>query len=271
MTSNDNKMPKKRDQAPPRVKPPQEGRARPWPLKIYTLGRFSVVRDGKPVPLSRKGQKKPLDLLRALISYGARDVSEEKLAEMLWPDADGDAAKVSLKTTLHRLRGLVGHEPIVVAEGKLTLDAHHCWVDVWALERRLSQLLEAPLAAIAAGDEQQLLALYHGPFLHDDDLPYALSTRERLRSKFLRAMDHVAQGLCAMRACDAALLCFQKGIEVDPLAERFYRGLMECYGCLQRPAEGLEVYEHCRQTLARELGVAPSAETEALAKALREI
>jgi len=53
-------------------------------------------------------------------------------------------------------------------------------------------------------------------------------------------------------------------VKVDPLAERFYRGLMHCYQCLKRPAEGLAVYERCRQTLERELGVGPAAETERL-------
>jgi len=260
-------MSQKQDQAQPSA---VELGAQPLPLKIFTLGRFSVVKEGEPVRLSGKGRNKSLDLLKALISYGARDVSEEKLAETLWPDAEGDAAMASLKATLHRLRSLIGHEAVVVAAGGITLDAHRCWVDIWELERRLTQLLEAPLPAIVAGEEQQLLALYHGPFLRDTDSTYAIGARERLRSKFLRAMEHVGQGLCAARACEAALLCFQKGLEVDPLAERFYRGLMECYDCLQRPAEGLAVYEHCRQTLARELSVAPSAETEAVAKALRK-
>ena len=60
-----------------------------------------------------------------------------------------------------------------------------------------------------------------------------------------------------------------EGLEVDPLAERFYAGLMRCYVCLERPAEGLAIHEQCRQTLQRDLGVAPYAETEALARALR--
>jgi len=244
--------------------------AHAWSLRIYTLGRFSLVKDGSPVRLHGQRQKKPLDLIKALVSYGGREVSEEKLAEALWPDSDGDAGKSSLKATLHRLRGMIGREAIVVAESRLTLDAQRCWVDVWALERRLTQLLDAPLRAIVAGQEQRLLALYHGPFLQDTDLPYAISKRERLCSKFLRAMERVGQALCEGRACEAALLCYRKGLEVDPLAERFYRGLMKCCDCLQRPAEGLAVYEQCRQTLARELGVGPSPETEALARSLRK-
>lgn len=244
--------------------------AQSWPLKIYALGRFSVVKDGTPIRLHGKGQKKPLNLLKALISYGGRDISEEKLAETLWPDAEGDAAKASLKATLHRLRRLIGGKAIIVAEGKLTLDARRCWVDEWALERQITRLLEDPLAAIAEGRERQLLALYHGHFLQDDDSSYVINARERIRSKFLRAMERVGQGLCEGRACEAALLFYRKGLEVDPLAERFYRGLMKCCDCLQRPAEGLAAYEQCRQTLARELGVKPSAETEALARSLRK-
>ncbi len=40
---------------------------------------------------------------------------------------------------------------------------------------------------------------------------------------------------------------------------------------LRRFAEGLEVHERCRKLLAAELRVAPSPETEALAKRMREV
>lgn len=39
----------------------------PWPLKIYTLGRFEIVRDGTPLVFSGKVQKKPLEMLKAEI------------------------------------------------------------------------------------------------------------------------------------------------------------------------------------------------------------
>ena len=40
----------------------------PWHLKIFTLGRFEIRVDGKPVQFSGKVQKKPLLLLKALIA-----------------------------------------------------------------------------------------------------------------------------------------------------------------------------------------------------------
>ncbi|HDH12045.1 MAG TPA: hypothetical protein ENG83_07600 [Nitrospirae bacterium] len=76
----------------------------PWRVKIYTLGRFSVVVDDTPVHLSAKGRKKPLWMLKALITLGGREVAEEKIAGALWPDAKGDTAHSAFTTTLSRLR-----------------------------------------------------------------------------------------------------------------------------------------------------------------------
>jgi len=64
---------------------------------------------------------------------------------------------------------------------------------------------------------------------------------------------------------------YQRGIEIEPLAEPFYQSLMRACLALRRFAEGLEVHERCRKLLAAELRVAPSPETEALAKRMREV
>ena len=45
---------------------------RPWPLKVYTLSRFSLVRDGRKVEFSGKVQQKPLTMLKVLIALGGR-------------------------------------------------------------------------------------------------------------------------------------------------------------------------------------------------------
>jgi hypothetical protein len=91
--------------------PPDEERpsdAWPWPLRIYALGRFEVLRDGAPLAFRGKAQKKPLELLKTLVALGGEAVDASRLAAILWPDAAGDAAKVSFDSTLYRLRKLLG-------------------------------------------------------------------------------------------------------------------------------------------------------------------
>ena len=53
-------------------------------------------------------------------------------------------------------------------------------------------------------------------------------------------------------------------LEVDPSTEVFYQRLMQQYNLLGRFPEAIAVYQRCRQTLHSLMGVAPSAEINAL-------
>jgi LuxR family maltose regulon positive regulatory protein len=249
----------------------------PWPLKIFTLGRFGLVKDGKPVRFSGKVQKKPLALLKALITFGGREVSEEQLMDILWFEADGDVAHKSFATTLHRLRKLIGNEKAIqLQEGRLTLDPRYCWVDVWAFERILGQVDAAWKEGLAKNKIAQTIQLaekaiemYRGPFLAAEiDQPWTISFRERLRSKFLRNVGKLGLYWEQVGDFNKALNCYQKGLEVDDLAEEFYQRLIICYKRLGRRAEALTVYNRCRNTFSTVLGVEPSPVTEAICKSL---
>ena len=63
---------------------------------------------------------------------------------VLW-SAD-DAAVQALRTTLFRLRKLIGEEVILRQDGRLTLDPTCCWVDCWA-ERPLRSTTARPASA----------------------------------------------------------------------------------------------------------------------------
>jgi len=79
--------------------PPQAGESWPWPVKIHTLGRFSLQVDERPVPCHGKAQQKPLELLKTLIALGGRGIAKERLIDNLWPDTEGDKALRALDTT----------------------------------------------------------------------------------------------------------------------------------------------------------------------------
>ena len=153
----------------------------PWPLRIYTLGRFGIVKQGVRMLFTGKAQKKPLELLKALIAFGGREVPEARLADALWPDAEGDAAAQALATTLFRLRKLVGERVIRRQEGRVTLDPRYCWVDCWAFERLIADDSGDPSRRVA-----RIRELHQGPFLDGDAAPWAQPMRERLDRKLAR-------------------------------------------------------------------------------------
>lgn len=244
----------------------------PWPLKIYTLDRFGLVKDGKALRFSRKIQKKPLALLKALVALGGRDIPEERLTDILWPEAEGDLAHRSLTTTLGRLRLLLGNEKAIrIREGRLTLDNRYCWVDAWAFERILGK---AERMEQKDGRQTEIgrilsmaIGLYRGPFLPGEQ--WALATRERLRSKFMRAVEEAGRVYERAGEWAEAIACYRRGLEVDPLAEGIHRRLIACHLRLGDNAEAMAAYRRCRASLSSGLGVAPSPETERLVAGIR--
>jgi tetratricopeptide (TPR) repeat protein len=89
----------------------------PWPVKIYTLGRLEILCRNRPLKLSTKTPKKPLELLKLLLCRRQLGMTRVAAMDCLWPDTDGDRAIQNLNTTLHRLRKILGRDEIVVLEG----------------------------------------------------------------------------------------------------------------------------------------------------------
>jgi two-component SAPR family response regulator len=248
----------------------------PWPLKVYTLGRFALHKGDGPVQFSRKVQQKPLMMLKALVALGGREVLEERLTDVLWPESDGDLAHQSFATTLHRLRLLSGDEKTFpFREGRLTLDSRYCWVDAWAFEGLLRRAENAERQGTdrSPGSKflrlaEKAIALYKGQFLAGEAAHHwIVSPRERLRSKFLKVVGDVGRRWEIAGEWEKAAACYQTGLDADDLAEAFYRGLMVCLRRMGRDAEAQAAYQRCRKTLAARLGVNPSTETEAVFRA----
>ena len=219
---------------PPHDAPPTE--RWPWPVKITTFGGLTLSVNDEPVHWPRKAQHKPFDLLRVLIAYGGHRVPNHKLVDELWPDAEGDAAANALKTTLHRLRKLLGRDDAVqLREGQVSLNPAWVWVDRWALE----QCFQALDTATASPPRTRVLhsmdtvshlvrSLYRGRFLEKTDLPCALRPREILHRKYLRAIERLGEYYERMGLYEKAASCYEQAVEVDPAADRMYKKLLSC-------------------------------------------
>jgi two-component SAPR family response regulator len=258
-------------------KPSVEVEQWPWAFKIYTLGRFNLLKNDEPVRFSRKAQRKPIDLLKALIAFGGRSVSENQTIEALWPEAEGDVAHQSLSTTLHRLRRLLGRdETIRRQEGKLSLDDRLCWVDIWAIEHLLAcaetvnlQTQNGDVWSEVEKSVERAAALYHGPFLGEEEYSWAIGVTERVERRLLRALRQVGRNHEQDSAWEKAIDCYDRALQIAPCTEELYRRLITVNVQLGRRVEALAAYERCRRILSTKMGLAPSHETEALYRSIR--
>ena len=248
------------------------------PVRIHTLGRFSVQTHDHPVALTRLRQQKPFELLQALIAFGGRDVHSETLSAALWPDADGDQAQNTFDVTLHRLRRIFGIKDLfLMHDRRLTLNSQMVWVDVWAFERTvnfnerlLTHRTDPGVLRQLSRSGERLLNLYQGAFLEREAVrPWMLSLRERLRSKLLRFILDAGKVWETRRDWNQAIRLYQKGLEVEPLGEALYQQLMICYRDAGRLAEAINTFHLCRKQLAEQLHIQPSPVTFDLYQSLK--
>lgn len=245
---------------------------RPWPVKIYTLGGFEMLLANKKAAFSRKVQQKPLDMLKAVISLGGENITEDQLTDALWPDADGDAGHGVFRTTLHRLRKLMGVEgAIIFKNGLVSLNERLVWVDAFAFERAVDDcdgaVKKNGSGAAIVNAAYKAVNMYNGHFLAtDSQKAWTISMRERLRKKVLTVIGRAGAGLEENNDTRGAISLFQKGIEIDHLTEEFYRRLMNCHLKNGESSDAARVYNRLKGLLEAHLGVGPSPATNAVYK-----
>ena len=198
-----------------------------------------------------------------------------RLAALLWPDAQTDAAKHSFDTTLYRLRKLLGHDDLLVlAEGRLSLDREQCWLDVGRSSGSPATPTPQPRATISLPNGlvslgRAVFAAYPGHFLAaEEDAPWAIElsrpVAREVRAHRARPGRAAASG--GPMARGGAL--YERALELDNLAEGLYRSLIICQRALGQTAVALQTFRRCRELLLVVLGLAPSPETEAVRRSL---
>jgi two-component SAPR family response regulator len=197
-------------------------------VRIVTLGRFEVSVGGQP-RIEPKMPRQSQMLLKTLIALGGADIPEHAVADELWPNSEGDAARRALTTALHRLRKLLGGtSALEVRAGRISINRNRVSIDSWefeALSERLDKQSLPGLAELAA----RAVNLYRGPFLSGDmDILGGLSKRETLRRKFVRLVTREARRLEELHAYESATSLYSHALSAESANECFQRGLERC-------------------------------------------
>ena len=93
---------------------------------------------------------------------------------------------------------------------------------------------------------------------------YFIALREHLRGKMLRCLSKTARQAMETSQIETIVSYYERAIDVDPLCEGFYRGLMTLYDAFGRHTDAVNVYNRCRTALTSILRVQPSSETAAI-------
>ena len=208
----------------------------------------------------------------ALLAYLAAAVPRgfqrrDTLLALFWPELDDSRARAALNQSLYVLRNTLGDQGILTrGDGELALSTDVVWCDAVAFE-----------TALDTGRPADALALYGGDFLAGFLVPHApeferwvARERERLRH---RAADG-AWALAEMRAIEGdaeqGARWARRAADLLPADEAVTRRLMVFLDRVGDRAAALRAYEAFAWRLNTEYELEPSAETQALAVALRE-
>ena len=140
--------------------------------------------------------------------------------------------------------------------------------EVVELERTSDAALGAGRLDHARVAAERLHAIAAQPLLADGAAPWIDRAAGGLRDADLRAHDLLASVAVARGDTADAVRWAEAALELEPYRETAFVRLMEAHEAAGERAEALRAYERCRARLAADLGVRPSASTEALHLAL---
>lgn len=224
--------------------------------RVHLLGRpaaYPLGRDAVPFEADKRY------LLLARLAQAGDWLTREELAFGFWPDRLDSSARHALRQLLRRTRGLGWLTGLEITPLRVR----------WLVDTDVAAFEEA----VARRDWRAALSAYRGHLLTGLEAEAApeladwlLHERERLRSTWRRAVMARSMDLLSEGDADAAELVVQALVADDPLDELAVRRRAECLVASGRHAAALDAIREFADTLRRELGMGPSAETDRLAE-----
>lgn len=238
------------------------------PLLCFQLLGACEFRDlaGRPLPLTAR---KCRALLAFLALQQGQPQSRERLAALLWEDADAESARTSLRQALSAIRRALPEKARSVLRAdplQVSLDLAQIEVDVLALRALFAESTSAAL--------KQAMTLAAGGLLEGFDAKSGafeewLGTERRTLRRDIASAMQMQTRLCRESGdAESEIDALNRLVALEPLNEPAHRELMDTCARAGRYTDALRQYQLCRTLLRRELDLAPEPATEALYREL---
>lgn len=244
----------------------------PWRIELF--GQLRAYRGEHS--LTRFRTQKTAALLAYMAYHLPQQHSREVLIDLFWPDDTPAAGRHSLSMALSSLRrqleppGTPAGAVIQADRQNIGLNPAAVLTDTAAFETGL----RAAGKATGRIEKVQLLAqtldLYRGRLLPDFYDDWLSLEQERLNRLFVDAAHQMAALLEQSGEPRRALEYARRSLRVEPLREEAHSEVMRLLAAVGEPAAALLQYRALEQMLETDIGVAPSASLQALARRIEE-
>jgi DNA-binding SARP family transcriptional activator len=207
--------------------------------------------------------------LLAYLALRARHGPERRdtLLALFWPESDTDHARGALRNALHFLRGSLAHGAIrSIGSEEVQLDLGLVDCDAVEFDRLCDE-----------GELDAALRLYEGDLLKGFFISGAPefehwldSERDRLRQRAADAARTLAAEAEASGETGLAVVRLRHLLALAPTDELPARHLMRLLAAADDRGRALQVFANLEARLHDDYGLKPSAETRALADAIRD-
>ena len=243
-------------------------------LEIRMLGEFSIKYGDADISGIINRSKRLRTLFAYLITHSNREVSQDELIDVLWPDENIENPANTLKTILHRARSAVSelgvenaHSYISYRRGAYSwTPIEPCLVDIHEFERLcLSGEKSSRDNTSKIENIIKAIELYKGDFLPKNALDHwVIPLFSYYRTRFTTAVHDATTYFTAAGRNEEIIPLCQKGITIDPYEEYFHQSLILAYVATGRQQQAMEHYDYVTALFFNKFGVNPSQELTAL-------
>lgn len=246
----------------PRPLREKRARAKRSQVSLSLLGPPRVEKDGRVVEFDTR---KAVAILAYLALEGGTQ-PRDRLAAMLWPDADDERARASLRRTLSPLRTALGEDVLVADTVSVGLGAREVATDVELFRALVRDGKLGEAVALYRGDLLAGFSLKDSPQFDEWQAARAEEVRGELRAALARLSSEASSSGDPARAIGHV----RRLVEIDPLDELAHRELMRLYAASGDRAAAMRQFRECARILDSDLGVAPMPETKDLYERIRQ-
>ena len=241
-------------------------------IKIRMLGEFTITVGEKSISDQNNHSKKIWNLLEYLIIHRNKEVSQNELIELLWPDEGGSNPIGALKTLVHRTRALLktleyGEEQLVLQRrGTYSWNSElPCIVDTDEFERLYKEGNSTEDKTEQLKKYNQAFTLYKGDFLPKTNLEaWALPITAYYHSIYLKLVHdliHLLENTGEYRKITE--IC-RETIFIDQYDEHLHYHLILSLYKTGNQRAAIQQYSATTDLLFSKFGVTPSDELKLL-------